>query len=235
MHRIDDATAAVALPTPATPGTPGYFTEGNPSLAVPATIVTADWANAIQEEIAYVIEQAGGTLDKADTTQLKAAIDTMISTAAGAAASQAEMETGTATDKYSSPGRQKYHPMHLKKVVRFPGAGSDGSVTPSINLGGTARVERKGSGYYRCLWSTTGSGDDMASGTYAVIAVAADGDAFTTVGAFGDAITSPIANIALASVIAQDATGVVVKCEGAAGASVRDPDHITLFVLGPLP
>lgn len=235
MHRIDDATAAVALPTPATPGTPGYFTEGNPSLAVPATIVTADWANAIQEEIAYVIEQAGGTLDKADTTQLKDAIDTMISTAAGSAASQAEMETGTATDKYSSPGRQKYHPLHIKKIVRFAGRNTDGTCTVDVNIGGTARAERVGTGYYRVLWSSSGSGDDMSGGAYNIVAFAHDGSAPTTVGAWNAAISSTESNIALVGCTAMDSTGVVLKCEGSNSGAVRDPDYITVIVMGDLP
>ena len=80
MYRIDNATNAAALPGPEAvgPNPDGYFTEGDPVGGTPATIVTADWANAIQEEIAYVIEEAGDTLDKTDRTQLKAAIDTMI-------------------------------------------------------------------------------------------------------------------------------------------------------------
>jgi len=44
----------------------------------PATVVEQNWLNAIQEEIAYVVEQAGLTLETADTetsTQLKLAIN----------------------------------------------------------------------------------------------------------------------------------------------------------------
>ena len=71
MHRIDGPGAA--------PG--NLFTEGNPSSAVPATVVTADWMNAVQEEIAGVIEGAGDTLDKPDNGQLAAAINTLIAAA----------------------------------------------------------------------------------------------------------------------------------------------------------
>ena len=71
MHRIDG---------------PGYapgnaFTEGNPAVPTPATVVTADWLNAVQEEIAGVIEGAGDTLDKPDNGQLLAAINTLIAAA----------------------------------------------------------------------------------------------------------------------------------------------------------
>lgn len=64
MHRIDTTTATLD----------NKFTSGNPSTAVPATVVSADWLNAVQEEIAAVILGAGITLNKPDNTQLLAAI-----------------------------------------------------------------------------------------------------------------------------------------------------------------
>lgn len=185
----------------------------------------------VTESLRNVLTAAGLTPDHTDLTLLADAVQAL----AANNASIAEMVAASITDKGVTPGRQKYHPMHIKKVVRFPGAGSDGAITPSVNIGGTARVERKGSGYYRCLWSTTGSGDDMAGDTYSVMGFAFDGAAPTTVGAWGDAITSTIANIANVSVTAQDATGVVLKCEGSNSGSARDPAHIVLIVLGALP
>ncbi len=66
MHRIDG---------------PGHdnnqFTEGDPQIPTPATTVTADILNALQEEIASVIEGSGDTLDKADNGQLLQAIDAL--------------------------------------------------------------------------------------------------------------------------------------------------------------
>lgn len=75
MHRIDDPTAAPALPTPAAAGTAGFFTKGNPGTGTPATIVTDDWANAVQEEMAAVIEAAGIALSKTAHTQLLTALN----------------------------------------------------------------------------------------------------------------------------------------------------------------
>lgn len=67
MHRVDG---------------PGHvsnaFTDGDPATSVPATEVTDDWLNAVQEEVAYVIEQSGTALNKADNTQLRTAIVSMI-------------------------------------------------------------------------------------------------------------------------------------------------------------
>lgn len=68
MHRIDHATAA--------PG--DLFTEGNPATATPATTVTDDWLNDVQENICEVVEAAGITLVKGEFTQLRDAIKRMI-------------------------------------------------------------------------------------------------------------------------------------------------------------
>ncbi|WP_375765666.1 hypothetical protein NR798_28640 [Archangium gephyra] len=50
------------------------FTGGDPLIPIPPTMMTADWANAVQEEIAGVVEQGGLTLSKADNGQLWAAL-----------------------------------------------------------------------------------------------------------------------------------------------------------------
>ncbi len=81
MHRIDHSTNNATLPSPDAAGTAGYFKKGDPGTGVPATVVTADWANAMQEELAYVITQAGITLSKTNNTQLRAAIQAMIQSA----------------------------------------------------------------------------------------------------------------------------------------------------------
>lgn len=70
MFRIDHATAAAVLPTPDPAGTPGFFTKGDPLLAIPRTRVTQDWANAVQEEIANAVEGMDQTLDKGGRFQL---------------------------------------------------------------------------------------------------------------------------------------------------------------------
>jgi hypothetical protein len=65
MHRIDGQGAL--------PG--GHFTEGDPQTGEIPTTVTADWAEALQEEIAAVIEDGGeAALNKLDNGQLVAAI-----------------------------------------------------------------------------------------------------------------------------------------------------------------
>lgn len=63
MHRID---------APGNDG--GFFTEGNPALSIPATQVSDDWLNDVQEEIALFIESRGIALVKGLQTQLTSAI-----------------------------------------------------------------------------------------------------------------------------------------------------------------
>ena len=73
MHKIDGDGATVTF----------TFTEGNPSLSVPATVVTAAWANAVQGELVTVIESAGLTLLTSGTDtedQLYSAILELIKT-----------------------------------------------------------------------------------------------------------------------------------------------------------
>jgi hypothetical protein len=74
MFRIDHPTNTAIFPTPSPAGTPGYFTKGNPTLLVPATRVTQDWANAVQEELANVVEGGGLVLDKGARDQVLQAI-----------------------------------------------------------------------------------------------------------------------------------------------------------------
>ncbi len=68
MHRIDSPGATVG----------NLFTEGNPSLSIPATEVSDDWLNDVQEEVANLIENQGIALVKGDQDQLEAAINLMI-------------------------------------------------------------------------------------------------------------------------------------------------------------
>lgn len=68
MHRTD------------TPGSSpsGEFLAGNPIAGVDSTIMGADWPNAVQEEIAEVIEAEGFGLVKTNNAQLRIAIQSMI-------------------------------------------------------------------------------------------------------------------------------------------------------------
>ncbi|MFH2126350.1 MAG: hypothetical protein ABIK12_07515 [Pseudomonadota bacterium] len=50
------------------------FTDGDPQAGTPATVISAEWLNAVQNELVNVIEAAGIELDKNDSAQLLAAL-----------------------------------------------------------------------------------------------------------------------------------------------------------------
>lgn len=86
MQRINTSTKAVDLHGAGKHG----FTGGNPVGAIPATRLSQDWCNAVQEEIARAIEGAGIVLNAGANNQLFTAIQALI-----AASSSASMPDGT--------------------------------------------------------------------------------------------------------------------------------------------
>lgn len=68
MHRIDGAGATQD----------NLFTEGNAQTGTPATTVTDDWLNDVQENLAAAIEGAGIALQKDNYNQLLLAIKALI-------------------------------------------------------------------------------------------------------------------------------------------------------------
>lgn len=64
------------------------FTEGNPSLGIPATEVSDEWLNDVQGSLVEVIEGEGIALVKGDDLQLQAAILSMI----GSGGSQTKLD-----------------------------------------------------------------------------------------------------------------------------------------------
>ncbi len=74
MYQIDNSTAAATQPASTAPGAPGFFTDGSPAGGVAATIVPAEWLNAVQAELANVVKAAGGTLTKNLFNQIALAI-----------------------------------------------------------------------------------------------------------------------------------------------------------------
>ena len=50
------------------------FTEGNPSLGIDATTVTANWLNGVQEELIHILEEGGVTPNGVSHTQVMEAL-----------------------------------------------------------------------------------------------------------------------------------------------------------------
>jgi hypothetical protein len=79
MYQIDNSSAATTQPASTPPGTPGFFTDGSVTGGIPATIVPAEWFNAVQQELINVLVAAGITPVKSTFTQLASAIKAIAS------------------------------------------------------------------------------------------------------------------------------------------------------------
>ena len=124
MHRIDGPGATVD----------NKFTEGDPVSAVPATEVTDDWLNDVQENVCKIIEDAGIALFKGDSTQLKAAVAAMITAAIPSSppdasetvkgivelATVAEAVTGTDTLRATTPAG--LNAARMRRIARLSSA-----------------------------------------------------------------------------------------------------------------
>lgn len=78
MYQYDDPTCATTLPTPAAPGTAGYFTDGNPAGGEAATDLRSDFMNMLMMELLNVAEAGGQTPSKTTYNQVLLAIKQMI-------------------------------------------------------------------------------------------------------------------------------------------------------------
>lgn len=79
MHRIDTENAVASLPAPSAPGAlVGYFSDGETISGTPGTVISANWLNAVQEELVAVMSEGGVTPDKATNDQLLDAIIAII-------------------------------------------------------------------------------------------------------------------------------------------------------------
>ena len=82
----------------------------------------------------------------ASSESIKAYVDAQIT---GVAADQAEMEAATATDVYSAPGRQQFHPGHPKGWVYYD------QVTPTILASyNVTSVTDSSTGIFIVNWTT---------------------------------------------------------------------------------
>lgn len=74
MQRVKTTTAVGTKPAYTVNGTPGYFTNGDPAAAVPATVPGQDWFNLVQEELVNLVTGAGLIPSGVDETQVCEAV-----------------------------------------------------------------------------------------------------------------------------------------------------------------
>ena len=130
------------------------------------------------------------------------------------AASQAEMETGTDTAKFVTPGRQHHHPAHPKAWVTFDAASVTGTndltgVGASYNITG---VVDNGTGDYTVNWATDFSGVE-----YCVVATAL--------------VAPGGATVIHADTGSQAAGSIDIRAQSTAG-GIADPDTVFVAALG---
>ena len=123
MHRIDTSTAT----------SDGLFTEGDPLAPTPATVVSADWLNAVQEEIVSTLSAAGIVPDKSDNTQLAAAISALILAQKIKLTDRVNL-TDSATAASATAGKTAYDAAQAKLPL------GGGIVTGSIQINDPANV-----------------------------------------------------------------------------------------------
>lgn len=85
MYQYDDPTCATTLPTPAAPGSPGYFTDGNPGGGVAATDLRSDFMNMLMMELLNLVNASGQTPSKTTYTQVLSALEACFSPVVGQA------------------------------------------------------------------------------------------------------------------------------------------------------
>lgn len=74
MYEYDDPTAIASRPASTSPGTPGWFTDGNPGAGIPATILRAEFMNMLQAELLAILTAGAITPNKAVSNQLLLAL-----------------------------------------------------------------------------------------------------------------------------------------------------------------
>ncbi|MDB5853302.1 MAG: Bacteriophage tail fiber protein [Herminiimonas sp.] len=126
MFRIDDPSAAAALPAPEAAGTEGYFTEGNPGVTA-ASLVRASFLNMIQEELRAITVAGGQTPSKTTYNQVLLALQALFVGLSG-------NQTVAGTKSFSSPPIAKNI---VKAWVTFDGA--TGTIKGSHNVSSVTR------------------------------------------------------------------------------------------------
>lgn len=143
MHRIDSATAEADTFGAGKDG----FTAGDPGTFVPPTDLTADFFNALQEEIASIVESYGNTaLSKPSNGQVLIALRSPVGLAAATGGDCIAATGGTGSGGTGGAG------------LKGTGGGTNGYGVYGVGAGNRPGVYGVGSGTPVSATPTTGSG-----------------------------------------------------------------------------
>jgi hypothetical protein len=143
MYQIDNASAAAAQPASTAPGAAGFFTDGNPAGNVPATIVPAEWLNALMMELSNAVTGTGQVLNKSAFNQLLTAIQT-VSKNPGSSPVRFDRSTLSATTQWVTAFGKQYSGAynyggavtgvvgHVGGLMFFGGGGPNSYAMPAI-------------------------------------------------------------------------------------------------------
>ncbi|ARK86033.1 hypothetical protein [Burkholderia pseudomallei] len=135
MYQIDNASAAMSQPASTAAGTAGFFTDGNPATATPATIVPAEWLNSVMMELINVVNAGGVTPTKNQFNNVLTALKNSFSPVVGSARNLV-MGVGTASATATltadeiivetALGGQTYRLANFNKTINLATTGAGG-------------------------------------------------------------------------------------------------------------
>lgn len=181
MFRIDSTGVAAAPPAiEAVGATVGYFTEGNPATSTPATEVSADWLNSVQEELIAILAAAGISPDKTDRDQVLEAIRLIQQNESETKFTIANNQVGAANVTGFLFAGASFRAVVIEGAIYRKDAGEERSTLVKITLlhktvAGSWDIlvdEVSGAALSGVTFSVTGAGqlqyvsDDMAGGSY---------------------------------------------------------------------
>lgn len=174
MHRIDGANVSGSLPTPAALNAPGYFTKGNPGGGIPATVITDDWLNMVQEELVAAAIVRGASLSKTTMNQLAAVlIETLVVSAAAASGAVSGQTTPRSRGSLCSAGTNIGATAGKAAAVGCDGVGLDGLTAGALG----------------CDDSIVGQSGSVSCGAVAARESIIEGDQSAVVAAYGAEVT----------------------------------------------
>ena len=136
MRRISTPTAAQDLFGPGKHG----FRNGDPANAILATRLQAEWFNALQEEVAGAVEQAGAALDPENSGQLSAAIEGVVDRQAPVA-TRAEAEESVEANANNT---KRMTPLRVLQAIKARLINATETVVGMLRVGTQAEVNAGG-------------------------------------------------------------------------------------------